>query len=54
MPRWLYASALIVYLTGLFGFGLYQHVTGAELEVGEAMAYGARWPLLMLDAFNVI
>ena len=54
MPRWLYASALVVYLTGLFGFGLYHQVTGAELAIGDAMAYGARWPLFILEALHVI
>lgn len=54
MPRWLYASALVIYLSGLFGFGLYQQFAGGEVEVGEAIAYGARWPVLVLRALNAI
>ena len=54
MPRWLYASAVVVYLTGLFGFGLYHQVSGSDLAVGDAMVYGARWPVLILQALNVI
>ena len=41
--------AAVLYLAGLFGFGLYS-VTGlANPSVLGAFAYGARWPLLVLQ-----
>ncbi len=54
MPRWLYGTAIVVYLAGTFGFGLARQISGIELDVAEAMAYGASWPLVTLRLLDIL
>jgi len=54
MMKQLLGGVLIIYLAGLFGFGLVDMVTHAEPDVAAALAYGARWPGAVLRAFGVI
>lgn len=53
MPRWLLGGALVIYLAGLFGFGLSRHFAQAEQDVMAAMAYGAGWPGHILQALGL-
>ena len=43
------AVAAIVYLTGLFGFGLYDLVARANWDVWDALKYGAQWPIKLIE-----
>ncbi len=54
MPRWLYGTVIVVYLAGTFGFGLARQISGIELDVAEAMAYGASWPLVTLRLLDIL
>lgn len=54
MPRWLYGTAIVVYLAGTFGFGLARQISGIELDIAEAMAYGASWPLVVLQLLGIV
>lgn len=54
MPRWIYGSVLIVYLAGTFGFGLAHQISGENLDVAEAMSYGAAWPWIMMHMLELI
>lgn len=53
MPRWLVGGTLIVYLAGMFGFGLSYHFTEAEVSVLNAIGYGAGWPIVLLRALGL-
>ncbi len=39
----------VLYLAGLSGFGLYSITGLGNLSVLGALAYGAQWPLLVLQ-----
>ena len=54
MPRWLYGTAVVVYLAGTFGFGLARQFVGPELDLAGVMAYGASWPIIMLRLLNIL
>ena len=54
MPRWLYSTVIVVYLAGTFGFGLARQVSGTELDIVDAMTYGASWPVVTLRLLNVL
>ena len=41
--------AAIVYLSGLFGFGLYDLVARANWDLFDALGYGAQWPITVFQ-----
>lgn len=53
MPKWLVNGTAIVYLAGVFGFGLSYHFTQAEESVLNAIGYGTGWPFVLLRALGL-
>lgn len=47
MPRWLYGGLIVIYLGGLFVFGLVHHLAQVEPNALDSIAFGARWPLFI-------
>jgi hypothetical protein len=43
------STLMILYLAGLFGFGLYSVMGLANPSVLSALEYGAQWPVLVLQ-----
>ncbi len=54
MPKWIYGTILVIYLAGLFGFGLAAQISGSESDVAGAMSYGAAWPWIVLRLLEIV
>ncbi|MFQ5466804.1 MAG: hypothetical protein ACE5DS_01605 [Kiloniellaceae bacterium] len=54
MPRRWFGGASVIYLVGLFGFGLSRYFANFTPQLGDALAYGAGWPLIILRALGLI
>jgi len=51
--RW-FGGASVIYLVGLFGFGLSRYFANLTPHMGDALAYGAGWPLIILRSLDLI
>lgn len=53
MPRLFLGGLTVIYLAGLFGFGLSRHFAEFKPPLGETLAYGAEWPIIVLRALGL-